>query len=322
MKHIFEIHERNIDRAYPPAAIFSATRKLRNDTNGSSNFVTGSQAERLAYIANTRPLSGHEFHHLILACNDDSRISDDELSEIVRTFVENHCIAENSTAMNYRGDRYSDWAWLSLLFDKLPEIALWPLVEGAITTKADLRDDAVRKLNESMQGHLFLEDHVLNRRVRIEYARSPGNIVYMREAAGSKHVWMEEEVFSELVEVNDSRAFACFARCEHMKPHHLMYIEHKLEIDPHGHEFLGTSYDAKITLKKALELQGHARELAYMKLALMVLDIAAGEDGRKPEKRDPKLLWHTFLNLTKLDFAAAQDMLEAARQAKSAMAAA
>jgi hypothetical protein len=322
VKHNFENHERNSDRAYPPAAIFSAARKPRFETRDSSKFLAGTQAGRLAFIANTRPISGHDFHHLVLACLEDTSISDNELSDIVRTFVETHCIAENSTAMNYRGDRYSDWAWLSLLFGKLPEKALWPLVEGAITTKADLRDDAVRKLNESMQGHLFIEEHVMNRRVRIEYARSPGNIVYMREAAGSKHVWMEEEIFSELVEVNDSRTFACFARCEHMKPHHLMYIEHKLEIDPHGHEFLGTSYDAKITLKKALELQGQARELAYMKLALMVLDIASGEDSRKPKKRDPKLLWHTFLNLSKLDLAVAQDMLEAARQAKSAVAAA
>jgi hypothetical protein len=152
------------------------------------------------------------------------------------------------------------------------------------------------KLDDLMQGQLFFDDHVKNRKARIAFARSKENIIYMREAAGSRNVWMDEEEFAELVELNDSVTFACFARSEQMKPHHLLFIVQKLAANPHSHEFLANAYETKITLMKALELQGNTPELSCMRQAVEGMAKGSGQADVNAG-RDISGLWQSYLNI-------------------------
>ena len=99
---------------------------------------------------------------------------------------------------------------------------------------------------------------------------------------------------------DDSITLACFARSEQMKPHHLAYIEHKLGVDPHREELLATSWDTRITLKKALEFQGNTWEMALYRLARTALDGSKG---------DPRELWQAYLNLKNMDKKTVRELL-------------
>lgn len=190
------------------------------------------------------------------------------------------------------------------LFEQLPESDLWQLLQGVIASEVELDDDVIERLDDRMQGYLFLQESVVNRKARIAFARSSGHMLYLRDAAGSRNVCMDDEQFTELVNQGDSVTLACFARCEQMKPHHLAYIEYKLLSQPHANDQLATSYDATITLKKALESQGNSRELAVFRLAkLSVGNIA---------DNSPESLWLTYLSLKTLDGKALHDRLAAA----------
>ncbi len=177
---------------------------------------------------------------------------------------------------------------LGYLFEQLPEQDLWRLLQELIASETELANGAIAHLDDRMQGYLFLQEYVTNREARIEFARSPEHMPYLRDAAGSRNVWMNDEEFTGLVSQDDSATLACFARSEQMKPHHLAYIEHKLAAHPHRQEELATSYDATITLKKALECQGDSWEMALFRQARKAAD----------SKADPRTLWQAYLNLS------------------------
>lgn len=187
-----------------------------------------------------------------------------------------------------------------VLFNKLPEQELWSLLQEVIDSEVELDDSSVLQLDDRMQGFLFLQEYVVNREARIRFALSARNMTYLRDAAGSHNVWMDDEQFTSLVEADDSVTLACFARSEQMKPHHLAYIEHKLDTNPHGEELLATSYDTRITLKKALEFQGNSWEMALFRLASTALDGST---------RDPRELWQAYLNLKNMDEKTARELL-------------
>ena len=174
------------------------------------------------------------------------------------------------------------------LFEQLPEQELWRLLQDLIESETELANGAIAQLDDRMQGFLFLQEYVTNREARIEFARSPEHMPYLRDAAGCRNVWMNDEEFTGLVSQDDSATLACFARSEQMKPHHLAYIEYKLAAHPHRQEMLATSYDASITLKKALECQGDSRELTLFRQVRK----AAGSNA------DPRTLWRTYLSLS------------------------
>jgi len=174
------------------------------------------------------------------------------------------------------------------LFEQLPEQELWRLLQDLIASEIELANGAIAQLDDRMQGFLFLQEYVTNREVRIEFARSQENMPYLRDAAGSRNVWMDDEEFTELVSQDDSATLACFARSEQMKPHHLAYIEYKLAAHPHRQEILATSYDTTITLKKALECQGDSWEMALFRQAREAVDSNA----------DPRMLWRVYLDLS------------------------
>ena len=174
------------------------------------------------------------------------------------------------------------------LFEQLPEQDLWRLLQDLIASEIELANGAIAQLDDRMQGFLFLQEYVTNREVRIEFARSQENMPYLRDAAGSRNVWMDDEEFTELVSQDDSATLACFARSEQMKPHHLAYIEYKLAAHPHKQELLATSYDATITLKKALECQGDSWEMALFRQAREAVE----------SNSDPRALWRAYLNLS------------------------
>jgi len=253
-------------------------------TRKTWEFRNSSHQQRLRIIQQAETFSGHDFFMLVSACLDHAEFNESELGDMAKVFVDTHCAAGHSHSMNERNGTLSDWDWISMLFDRLPEKPLWHLLRGATATHAELNDEAVMKLDDSMQGQLFFESHVQNMSARIAFARSGEYIIFLRDAAGGKNVWMEDEEFAELVELNDSVTFACFARCEQMKPHHLLFIKHKLAADPHRSEFLATSYDTKITLMKALEMQGNTPELSWMRQAL-------------DDSQDVLRLWPDYLNI-------------------------
>ena len=174
------------------------------------------------------------------------------------------------------------------LFEQLPEQELWRLLQDLIASEVELANGAIAQLDDRMQGFLFLQEYVTNREARIEFARSPEHMPYLRDAAGCRNVWMSDEEFAELVSQDDSATLACFARSEQMKPHHLAYIEYKLAAHPHRQETLATSYDASITLKKALECQGDSRAMTLFRQARE----AAGSNA------DPRTLWCAYLDLS------------------------
>ena len=159
-----------------------------------------------------------------------------------------------------------------LLFNQLPEQELWQLLQDLIASEIELPDHTIEQLDDRMQGFLFLQECVNNREARIRFAQSSEHMTYLRDAAGSQNVWMSDEEFSGLVDADDSATLACFARSEQMKPHHLAYIEYKLGVHPHRYELLASSYEASITLKKALESQGNSWEMALFRLARTALD--------------------------------------------------
>jgi len=195
------------------------------------------------------------------------------------------------------------------LFEQLPEKDLWLLLQEMIASEIKLTDGTVKRLDDRMQGFLFLQEYVTNREARIEFARSKQHMPYLRDAAGSRNVWMDDEEFTSLVNQDDSKTLACFARSEQMKPHHLAYIEYKLAAHPHGCETLATSYETTITLKKAMEQQGNSWDLALFRLARTALDGTV--------KSDPRELWQAYLNLKSLDESVLHDLLATAGMSTS-----
>mgnify|MGYP001550410218 FL=1 len=204
-----------------------------------------------------------------------------------------------------------------------PEPELWRVLQDLVATETPLDDRTVGRLDSPMLGFLFLQEHVGPRRARIEFARSPRHMPYLRDAAGSRNVWMSDAEFNELVEQNDAETLACFARSEQMSPHQLLYIEYKLALHPHGHDALATAYDAMITTKKSLELNGNDRGMALMRLAKAALEGTAGiETGLASRLRrsvvvpadDPRALWRAYLNLKSLDGDTLRELLETAKE--------
>lgn len=176
-----------------------------------------------------------------------------------------------------------------VLFKQLPEPELWSLLQQVIDAEVELDDRSVSQLDDRMQGLLFLQEFVVNREARIRFAASAAHMTYLRDAAGSRNVWMDDEEFTALVEANDPVTLACFARSQEMRPHHLAFIEHKLRVDPHGVDLLATSWDTRITLKKALESQGNTREMDLFRLARKALE---------GSNCDPRELWRAYLDLS------------------------
>lgn len=208
---------------------------------------------------------------------------------------------------------------LEVMISRLPEQERWKLLQNAIDSKVELDDRTVLRLDSRMQGLLFLQDHITNRKARIEFARSKKHMPYLREAAGSRNVWMTDQEFTELVEQNDSETLACFARSEQMRPHHLLYIEYKLAVDPHRQDSLATTYDAMISAKKAIEAKGSAGEVALIRLAKAALEGSADVEtliySRAPgavsvANGDPRALWRAYLNLRSLDRETLIDLLK------------
>ena len=174
------------------------------------------------------------------------------------------------------------------LFEQLPEQELWRLLQDVIASEVELANGTIQQLDDRMQGFLLLQEYVTNREARIEFARSPAHMAYLRDAAGSRNVWMDDEEFTELVSLDDPATLACFGRSEKMKPHHLAYIEYKLALHPHRQELLASSYDTSITLKKALERQGNSREMALFRQATATAD----------SNVDPRALWGAYRELS------------------------
>lgn len=208
-----------------------------------------------------------------------------------------------------------------VLFTQLPEQELWRLLQDVVASGVELSDGTIGRLDPRMQGFLFLQEYIDNREARIAFARSPGHMAYMRDAAGSRNVWMTDAEFTELVNENDSETLACFARSEKMKPHHLLYIEYKLARNPHSQDLLASAYDAMITTKKSLELHGNTREMALIRLAKAALegspDLETAMNGRIPgavvrSPNDPGALWRAYLNLKNLDEGTLRELLETA----------
>lgn len=189
---------------------------------------------------------------------------------------------------------------LSALFGQMPEAEQWRLLQDDVASEIEFEDNAIRQMDVRMQGFLFVQEYVQNRAVRIEFARSAEHMPYLRDAAGSKNVWMDDEEFTELVEANDSASLACFARSTSMKPHQLFYIEQKLAAHPHRQEMLATSYDTKITLIKALESQENSPEMPLILLAEATIAHSSS---------DPRTLWRAYLNLKSLDREMVRELL-------------
>ena len=124
------------------------------------------------------------------------------------------------------------------LIGKLPEQEMWRALQDMTAAETEVDDRTIGLLDSRMQGFLFLQEYINNRKARIAFARSPEHMTYLRDAAGSRNVWMDDAEFSELVEQDDAATLACFARSEQMNPHHLMYIEYKLALHPHGKDML------------------------------------------------------------------------------------
>jgi hypothetical protein len=207
------------------------------------------------------------------------------------------------------------------LFQRLPEQELWRLLQDVIASELELANGAIQQLDDRMQGLLFLQEYVTNRKARIDFARSPQHMPYLRDAAGSRNVWMDDGEFTELVGQDDPATLACFGRSEQMKPHHLAYIEYKLALHPHRQELLATSYDVTITLKKALERQGNSREMVLFKLAKAVLEDTNGVGSMAARcapgaivdpNGGPGALWRAYLNLKNLDETTLHELLATA----------
>lgn len=215
------------------------------------------------------------------------------------------------------------------MIGRVPEQRLWRELQDVISARRELDDTTVRRLDSQMQGFLFLQEHVSNRRARIAFARSKQHMPYLRDAAGGRNVWMSDAEFGDLVELDDAETLACFARSEQMDPHQLMYIEYKLALHPHGRDMLATSYDAMITTKKALELRGHTRGMALMRLAKAALEGSADIETGLAERvrhsvvvdsNDPRALWRAYMNLKSLDGDTLKELLQHSSRSNSGLA--
>ena len=82
-----------------------------------------------------------------------------------------------------------------VLFNQLPEQELWSLLQDVIDSEVELDDHSVLQLDDRMQSFLFLQEYVVNREARIRFATSPRHMTYLRDAAGSRNVWMDDEEF-------------------------------------------------------------------------------------------------------------------------------
>jgi hypothetical protein len=109
-----------------------------------------------------------------------------------------------------------------------------------------------------------------DRRARIAYARDARHAVFLRDAAGSNQVWMVDDEFAELVQLDDAVSLACFGRSETMQPHHLAFIAYKLSVDPHRREVLADADEVRLTLRKALDLFGSSQPWRLMKQAILM----------------------------------------------------
>lgn len=197
----------------------------------------------------------------------------------------------------------------------------WRALQEIVDTGAEIDDAIVRQLDRRMQGFLFLQENVNNREARIAFARCPRNMPYLRDAAGSRNVWMSDAEFSELAEENLPESLAAFARSEHMDPHQLMYIEYVLSLRPHRVAELAGADDAMITMRKVLSQRSGGRGLALMRLAKTAL-AGSPEVGTRLTERlrrsvvvpadDPRALWRAYLNLKALDGETLRGLLEAA----------
>ena len=203
----------------------------------------------------------------------------------------------------------------------LQEKQMWRALQDIVDSGEEIDDDIVKGLDRRMQGFLFLQENVNTREARTAFARCPRNMPYLRDAAGSRNVWMSDAEFNELVEEGNSETLACFARSEHMNPHQLMYIEYALRLNPHRNAELATADDAMITSRKVLGQRGGGHPLALMRLAKAALE---GNTGLKTDLAerlrrsvvvsadDPRALWRAYLNLKALDAETLQGLLEAA----------
>jgi len=205
------------------------------------------------------------------------------------------------------------------LIHQLEEPDLWRLLQDVIASEIEFEDTTIRQLDDRMQGFMFLQEYVANRAARIDFARSPDHMDYLRDAAGSRNVWMDDQEFTDLANQDDSATLACFARSEQMRPHHLEYIIHKLDSHPHRRELLATSDDARITFKKALETQGYSLELTLIRLAKAALEGAVSIDSTIESHApsavvhangDPRALWRAYQNLRALDERIIRALLE------------
>ena len=209
------------------------------------------------------------------------------------------------------------------MMNGLPERERWRMLQSAIDLRLDWSDTTINRLDSRMQGLLFLQDHVRNGPARIAFVRDKRNMAYLRDAAGSRNVTMSDAEFDALVEENDSETLAAFGRCEAMQPHHLLYIEHQLERQPHRQPALASAYDVKITVRKVLESTGVTREVALLRLARAAL---SGHGAASPEIQrrifsavvhpasEPRAVWRAYLNLAALDPATLTELLEASRR--------
>ena len=215
---------------------------------------------------------------------------------------------------------------LQELIGNLPEQDLWRVLQDMTATETEVDDQTIALLDSRMQGFLFLQEYIDNREARIAFARSPEHMTYLRDAAGSRNVWMSDAEFSELVEQDDAATLACFARSEQMNLHHLAYIEYKLALHPHGNDMLATSYDAMITIKKVLEQRGTTRSMALIRLAKAALEGSAEIETELANRLrrsmvnaqgDPRALWQAYLNLASLDANTLKGLLEASGESSS-----
>ena len=164
------------------------------------------------------------------------------------------------------------------------ESHVWQTLKHIIDRGESVDERIFHQLDECMQGYLFLQEHIVHREARIAFARNPAHMIYLRDAAGSRHVWMDDEAFTGLVDLNDSVTLACFARSVQMKPHHLALIEFRLKHQPHGQELLANASDTRITLKKSIELHGLAADLTRLKTLFA-----------ESESTDSREIWQKFL---------------------------
>ena len=89
---------------------------------------------------------------------------------------------------------------LQTLTGAVPEQEKWRMLQDVIAAETELDDETIGRLNSHMQGFLFLQEYIGNRKARIAFARSPVHMSYLRDAAGSRNVWMNDAEFNELID--------------------------------------------------------------------------------------------------------------------------